>query len=85
VGTFGAILYNEKNVFKAAMTAAALDSLFPPKRIPLTFQNPVLGAFANAIWQSSSAAELCVALNTAQSHASSPDFQPRQPLNVKNR
>jgi hypothetical protein len=85
VGIIGAILYSEKNVFKAAMTAAALDSLFPPKRIPLTFQNPVLGAFANAIWQCSSAADICVALNTARSHASKSDFQPRQPLNAKNR
>jgi hypothetical protein len=82
VGLLGANLYDEKNVFKAAMTAAALDSLFPPKRIPLTFQNPVLGAFANAIWQCSSAADLCVALNTAQSRASRPDFQPRQPSNI---
>jgi hypothetical protein len=70
VGSFGAILYNEKDVFKAAKTAAALNSLFPPGRIPLTVRNSVLGAFANAIWQCSSTADICVALNTAQSHAS---------------
>jgi hypothetical protein len=62
VGFFAAVLYNEKDLFKAAQTALTLEGLFP-KRIPVTFNNPVLGAYANAIWKCSSAAEVCVTLN----------------------
>jgi TPR repeat protein len=62
IGSFGSVLYN---VHKAATTAMALNSLYPEKLIPITFRNPVLGAFANAIWQCSTAAEVSGVLNTA--------------------
>jgi hypothetical protein len=61
---FGPILYNEKNVYRAAKTAAALDSKYPQVS-SLKFQNPVLTAFASAVWSCSSAAEVAVALNEA--------------------
>jgi hypothetical protein len=61
---FGAKLYNEKNVYRAAKTAAALDEKYP--QVPsLKFQNPVLTAFASAIWNCSSAAEVAIVLNEA--------------------
>jgi hypothetical protein len=65
VGSFlGPILYNEKNIYLAAKTAAALDSKFPQDAL-LTFSNPVLTAFSNAVWQCSSAAEVAIKLNEA--------------------
>jgi hypothetical protein len=69
VGFFAAVLYNEKDVYKAAKTALALGELFIEKRIPVTLQNPVLNAYANAIWQCSSAAEVAVTLNEAVAKA----------------
>jgi hypothetical protein len=65
VGFFAAVLYNEKDVYKAARTALALDELFLEKRVPVAFRNPILSAYANAIWQCSSAAEVAVTLNEA--------------------
>ena len=64
-GLFGAVLYREKNVYKAAETAMALDMLFPQKGIPVAFRNPVLNAFANAVWQCSTAAEVAITPNEA--------------------
>jgi hypothetical protein len=61
---FGPILYKEKNVYRAAKAAAALVSRYP-KVASLEFQNPVLTAFASAVWNCSSAAEVAVALNEA--------------------
>lgn len=69
LGLFGSVLYNEKDAFKIVMTAGALDSIFPEKRIPITFRNSVLGAFANAIWQCSTAAEVTLTLNEAIARA----------------
>jgi hypothetical protein len=65
IGLFGAIIYEERNVYKAAKTAAALDALFPKRAVPVAFRNPVLAAFTNAVWQCSSAAEVAVTLNEA--------------------
>jgi hypothetical protein len=64
---FGPILYNEKNIYRAAKTAAFLDSNYP-KVAGLRFQNPVLTAFASAVWNCSSAAEVTIALNEAGDH-----------------
>jgi hypothetical protein len=61
---FGSILYNEKNVYRAAKTAAALDSKYEQVTI-LKFKNPVLTAFASAVWNCSSSAEVAVVLNEA--------------------
>jgi hypothetical protein len=65
-GSFiGPKLYKEEVLYKAAATAMALDSLFPEYLVPVALRNPVLAAFANAVWQCSSAAEVSVLLNTA--------------------
>jgi hypothetical protein len=49
---------------EAARTALVLDELFPDKRVPVTFS-----AYANAIWQCPSAAEVAVTLNEAAAKA----------------
>src|ERR1700693_5245660 len=54
----GPILYDQKNVYLAAKTGMTLDALFPDRKIPIPIANPVLGAFANAIWHCASAAEV---------------------------
>jgi hypothetical protein len=65
LGSFwGAKLYNEKSVYRTAKTAAALDAKYP-QVASLKFQNPVLTAFANAVWNCSSAAEVAIVLNEA--------------------
>jgi hypothetical protein len=66
LGAFlGAILYHEKDIYKAAKTAQTLDALYPDYPDDLAFNNPVLKAFANAVWHCSSAAEVCAVLNEA--------------------
>ena len=62
---FGQNLYNEKNVYKNAKTSKALSIMFPEQTPSLYFKNPVLTAFANAIWHCSSAAEVSIVLNEA--------------------
>jgi len=62
---FGPKLYNESSVYKNAQTARALSMMFPEQAPYLQFKNPVLAAFANAIWHCSSVAEVCVVLNEA--------------------
>jgi hypothetical protein len=54
----GPILYDERDVYRAAQTGMALDALFPERKIPIPITNPVLRAFANAIWQCASATEV---------------------------
>jgi hypothetical protein len=62
---FGPKLYSESNVYKNAQTAEALSRLYPNQAPELQFENPVLGAFSNAIWHCVSAAEVCTVLNEA--------------------
>lgn len=62
---FGPKLYEEKDVYKAAVTAMALDTLYPDYRVPIRFNNRILGAFANAVWQCTTMAEVSVVLHTA--------------------
>jgi TPR repeat protein len=69
LGLLGTTLFNQIGAPQIARTAAALNSLFPEKRIPINFRNPVLGAFANAIWHCSTAAEVTVTLNEAIARA----------------
>ena len=64
-GFMGPILYDEKNVYLAAKTGMTLDALFPERKVPIPIANPVLGAFANAIWHCASAAEVARTLNKA--------------------
>ncbi|HZR88394.1 MAG TPA: hypothetical protein VFB02_16420 [Bradyrhizobium sp.] len=69
---FGAKLYEEKNVYKAARTAQALSVAFPPVA-ELKFKNPVLQAFSSAVWSCSSPAEVAIALNEISERALRPD------------
>jgi hypothetical protein len=62
---FGPKLYDESSVYKNAQTARALSLIYPEQASPLSFKNPVLAAFSNAIWHCSSAAEVCTVLNEA--------------------
>jgi hypothetical protein len=62
---FGPKLYNESSVYKNAQTARALSLIYPEQASPLSFKNPVLAAFSNAIWHCSSAAKVCIVLNEA--------------------
>lgn len=65
ISLFGSVLYSEKNVYKAAETAIALDALFPENVLPKSFNNVILTAFANAIWQCPTAAQVAIILNEA--------------------
>jgi hypothetical protein len=53
-GLFGAQLFDERNGFEAAMTAKALNYLYPHQRIPADLNNPILCAFTNAALHCSS-------------------------------
>ncbi len=68
---FGPKLYNESNVYKNAQTALALSTMYPEQASPLSFKNPVLAAFSNAIWHCSSTAEVCAVLNEAAARSPS--------------
>ncbi len=63
---FGPKLYHESSVYKNAQTARALSLIYPEQAPPLSFKNPVLAAFSNAIWHCSSASEVCTVLNEAE-------------------
>lgn len=66
---FGPALYNQSDVYKNSQTARALSIMFPEQIPVLSFNNPVLAAFSNAMWHCSSAAEVCVVLNEAMTKA----------------
>jgi hypothetical protein len=68
---FGSILFNEKNVYKAAQTGLALTVIYPEQNPLLAFKSPMLAAYANAIWHCESAAKVAVALNEASENAAS--------------
>jgi hypothetical protein len=70
---FGPILYKEKNVYKNARTAQQLSIVYPDTIDLLSFNNPVLSVFANAIWHCSSVSEICVVLNEAVKSAPKSD------------
>lgn len=62
-GLFGAKLYEETNVFKAAMTAKALSVFFRDCMAPAEIQNPALREFVNGVMICQSAAEVAMLLN----------------------
>ncbi len=62
---FGAVLYNEKIINAVSKTSIALDLLYPTNRLPISFKNPVLSAFANAIYHCSTAGEVARVLDEA--------------------
>lgn len=66
---FGPKLYEEKDVYKAANMAMALDVLYSDYQVPIRFKNPVLGAFTNAVWRCATAAEVSIALQSAAQKA----------------
>ncbi len=72
IGFFGATLYREKSIYRAANTATALDALFPQRAVPVIFRNPVLAAFTNVVWHCSSAFEVAVKLNEAAIQIATP-------------
>jgi hypothetical protein len=49
-GLFGRNLYSEASTDKNAKIARALSTMFPDQAAELQFKNPMLAAFANAIW-----------------------------------
>lgn len=69
----GPKLYNESNVYKNAQTTLALSMMYPEQAPELQFKNPALAAFANAIWNCASAAEVCIVVNEAAAKA--PQFE----------
>ena len=69
---FGAILYEERNAYKIAQAVAALNSLFSEQVLPVTFRNPALAAFTNAVWHCSSTAEVIWKLDEAATPAVAP-------------
>ncbi len=64
-GWLGPVLYNEKVVYQAALTAKALSFLFPDSLLPPGFRNPVLSAFANAVLHCPTCGEVAIVLNEA--------------------
>jgi len=75
-GFFGPILYNERNVYMAENVAMWLNSLFPERNPSLIFRNPLLTAFAHAVWHCSSAAEVSIVLNEANKEVALATEQP---------
>src|SRR6266478_4051343 len=65
ISFFGSILYQERNVHKAAETGVMLRSRFPRNDLPVSITNPVLKAFANAAWHCSTVVQVAVTLNEA--------------------
>jgi hypothetical protein len=65
IGLFGAKLYEEKNIYKAAKTAQALSKQYPDDLTPDGMWNPVLKSIVNAILHCSNLAEVTIVLNEA--------------------
>lgn len=65
IGLLGAKLYEEKNVYKAARTAQALNEQYPDDLTPADIWNPVLKSIVNAILHCRNLAEVTRALNEA--------------------
>ena len=64
---FGVIFRSDalqrKKVCRAAKTAASLAAAYPDQTRAFKFRNPVLQAFANAVWHCSSASEVAYVCN----------------------
>ncbi len=65
VGMFGAKLYEEKDIYKAAKTAQALSEKYQGDLTPEEMWNPVLKSIVNAILHCSNLAEVTKVLNEA--------------------
>ena len=62
---YGAILYEEKNIYEAGRTAEALHNLYPIDLTPPEMWNPVLKAFTNAVLHCSDLGQVTRVLNEA--------------------
>jgi hypothetical protein len=84
-GSFlGPLLYKEQNVYKATKTAMALAVLFPDEVIQLQFKNPVLSAFAKAVWQCSEAGRVAILLNEVTGRPETDDpIKPTTPITIQ--
>ena len=58
-----------RGVATAGTTALMLVAMFPEKELPIEFGNIYFRSFANAIWQSRSAADVAIALKKAATMA----------------
>lgn len=65
IGLFGAKLYEQKNVYKAAKTAQALSAQYPDDLTPVEMWNPVLKSIVNAVLHCDNLAEVTRVLNEA--------------------
>jgi hypothetical protein len=65
LGIFGPTLYHVRDFNKTAETAKALTFLFPNHLLPSAFTDPMLCAFANAIFHCSTCSEVAIVLNRA--------------------
>lgn len=73
---FGPVLYDEKNLYKAATAATALHYLFPDSLLPTGFTDPNLRSFANAVMHCSNCAEVVILLNEAVARARTQGLMP---------
>lgn len=65
VGIFGAKLYEEKDIYKAAKTAQALSEQYQDDLTPDEMWNPILKSIVNTILHCSNLAEVTRVLNEA--------------------
>ena len=65
IGLFGAKLYEEKDIYKAAKTAQILSEKYQDDLTPNEMCNPVIKSIVNAILHCSSLAEVTIVLNEA--------------------
>jgi hypothetical protein len=70
MGLMGAKLYDERNAYKAAMTAKALDAQIVGYTTPSDMTNPVLRALTQAALDCESAAAVSVRFNEALTKSS---------------
>ncbi len=82
IGMFGAKLYDERNVYNAAMTAKALDYLYNDRLTPPDINSPVLNSFTNAILHCSTLAEATRVINEAVDDAEKASGTPIKDLLV---
>ena len=64
------VIYSEKDATRAARCGIALTVLFPEIAFPGTTRNPVLRAYANAIWHCADADEVTRTLYEANARVS---------------
>jgi len=66
---FGPILFEERGLYEVVKIAMLLDIEYADASSPLELKNPILYAFAKAIWMCASDEHVSVVLNEAKSNA----------------